>query len=100
MLVLSLVVIAGYAYKVFPAFESVVPVEKWPGVTRALYIFGMALCKGLWIYILIGFIALVTVIKIAMGKMTGNIRNQFLDRIMPFSTYKQLTASIFSTTWR
>lgn len=30
-----------------------------------------------------------------MGKMTGNIRNQFLDRIMPFSTYKQLTASIF-----
>lgn len=68
------------------------------GVTSALYIFGMALCNGLWIYILIGFIALVTVIKIAMGKMTGNIRNQFLDRIMPFSTYKQLTASIFSTT--
>lgn len=66
---------------------------------RALY-FGMALCKGLWIYILIGFIALVTVIKIAMGKMTGNIRNQFLDRIMPFSTYKQLTASIFLNNWR
>ncbi|MGL5698321.1 MAG: type II secretion system F family protein, partial [Kluyvera sp.] len=95
MLVLSLVVIAGYAYKVFPAFESVVPVEKWPGVTSSLYIFGTALYKGLWIYLLSGAVVFAVVIKMAMSKMTGNIRNQFLDRVVPFSTYKQLTASIF-----
>lgn len=95
MLVLSLIVIAGYAYKVFPSFEGVVPVTKWPGVTSSLYIFGTALYKGLWIYILVSAIALTIVIKMAMSKMTGNIRDRFLDRVIPFSTYKQLSASIF-----
>lgn len=95
MLVLSLIVIAGYASKVFPEFESVVPVDKWPGVTRLLYRFGIALCNGLWIYILFCFIGIVTVINIAMGKMTGKLRDKFFDKIMPFSTYKQLTASVF-----
>ncbi|MBV7404125.1 type II secretion system F family protein [Enterobacter sp. ENT03] len=95
MLVLSLIVIAGYAYKVFPAFESVVPVAKWPGVTQVLFTFGMALCNGLWIYILCAAIAAAITINIAMGKLTGPLRNNVIDRIVPFSTYKQLVASIF-----
>lgn len=95
MLALSLVVIAGYSYKVFPAFASVLPVEKWPKVTSVLYTFGIALCEGLWVYILVAAVMIVFFIRFIMTQFSGNIRNKVLDRIMPFSTYKQLSASVF-----
>lgn len=95
MMSLSLVVIAGYAMKVFPAFASVVPVEKWPGVTQNLFYFGTALYNGLWLKMLIGFVLLVVLIKIAMANLSGSIRNRIFDRIVPFSTYRQLASSIF-----
>jgi Type II secretory pathway, component PulF len=95
MISISLVVIAGYAMKVFPAFASVVPVDKWPGVTQNLYNFGTALYHGLWVKILIGFILLVIAIKIGMANLNGPLRNKVLDRILPFSTYRQLASSIF-----
>ncbi len=95
MISISLVVIAGYAMKVFPAFASVVPVDKWPGVTQNLYNFGTALYNGLWVKILIGFILLVITIKMAMANLNGPLRNKVLDRVLPFSTYRQLASSIF-----
>ncbi|MCU6426812.1 type II secretion system F family protein [Enterobacter sichuanensis] len=95
MITLSLIVIAGYSMKVFPAFASVVPIDKWPGVTQSLYHFGVALYEGLWIKILIGFVLLVILIRFAMANMKGTMRNKVCDRVMPFSTYRQLTSSIF-----
>lgn len=95
MISLSLIVIAGYAEKVFPAFASVLPVEKWPGITQSLYQFGVALYGGLWLEILIGFIVLVLLVKFAMANLSGAVRNSVLDKILPFSTYRQLTSSIF-----
>ncbi|OXL39183.1 type II secretion protein F [Enterobacter mori] len=95
MITLSLVVIAGYSQKVFPAFASVVPIDKWPGVTQSLYYFGVALYEGLWLKILIGFFLLVILIRFAMANLKGTIRNRIFDRVMPFSTYRQLTSSIF-----
>ncbi|ECF6049709.1 type II secretion protein F [Salmonella enterica subsp. salamae] len=95
MISLSLVVIAGYSQKVFPAFASVVPVEKWPGVTQNLYNFGTALYGGLWLKILIGFIVAVILIRFMMANFSGVLRNKMVDKILPFSTYRQLTSSIF-----
>lgn len=95
MISLSLIVIAGYSQKVFPAFASVVSVEKWPPVTQNLYSFGNALYDGLWLKILIGFIAFVILSRIAMANLSGQIRNKVLDRVLPFSTYRQLTSSVF-----
>lgn len=95
MITLSLVVITGYSQKVFPAFASVVPVAKWPGVTSSLYNFGTALYEGLWLKILIGFIATVFLIRLLLGNLKGPLRNKILDRILPFSTYRQLASSIF-----
>lgn len=95
MISLSLIVIAGYSQKVFPAFASVVPVEKWPGVTQNLYNFGTALYEGLWLKMLIGFVLMVVCIKFMMANLQGNIRNKVFDRILPFSTYRQLTSSVF-----
>lgn len=95
MLCLSLVVIAGYAVKVFPAFEGVIPVNTWPAATQWLYIFGSALYQGLWIYILVVFVALVVVIRLLMVNLTGGLRNRVLDRVLPFSTYRQMCASLF-----
>jgi toxin co-regulated pilus biosynthesis protein E len=95
MFILALIVIAGYAAKVFPAFEGVVPVDRWPGVTQALYHFGNALINGLWAKILVVVIALVFLIRFMMGNLTGFFRNNYMDKILPFSTYKQINASIF-----
>ncbi|HCD7428058.1 MULTISPECIES: type II secretion system F family protein [Citrobacter] len=95
MITLSLIVIAGYSQKVFPAFASVVPIDKWPTVTQNLYNFGVALYEGLWLKILLGFIFLVIFSRLTMANFSGTIRNKVLDRIMPFSTYRQLTSSIF-----
>lgn len=95
MISLSLIVIAGYSQKVFPAFASVVPVEKWPGVTQNLYKFGTALYQGLWIKILVGFIIFVFLSRFAMANLSGNVRNKIFDKVLPFSTYRQLASSVF-----
>ncbi|MDX6019663.1 type II secretion system F family protein [Scandinavium sp. V105_16] len=95
MFIISLTVIAGYALKVFPAFESVVPVSKWPKVTQVLYTFGQALAAGLWMYILAWVVFAVIIIKLLLTNLCGPLRNKVVDRILPFSTYKQIAASIF-----
>ncbi|ECG1713027.1 type II secretion system F family protein [Salmonella enterica subsp. enterica] len=95
MLVLALVVISGYAVKVFPAFERVIPTQRWPTVTQVLYSFGSSLYNGLWIYFLIFFIAAYIIIVLLLNNLTGNLRNNFLDRIIPFSIYKKMVCSVF-----
>ncbi|HFL5519080.1 TPA: type II secretion system F family protein [Salmonella bongori] len=95
MLVLALVVISGYAVKVFPAFERVVPTQRWPTVTQVLYSLGSSLYNGLWIYFLIFFIAAYIIIVLLLNNLTGNLRNNVLDRIIPFSTYKKMVCSVF-----
>lgn len=94
MFILSLIVITGYALKVFPAFERVLPVERWPFVTSSLYNFGLSLYNGLWVYMLV-FITIMTVIaRFLMANLTGSIRDRFVDKVILFSTFKQLNASI------
>lgn len=95
MLCLALVVIGGYAVKVFPAFEKVIPTNRWPGVTQVLYSFGTGLYHGLWIYIAVVSVAVVIFIRLVMSNVTGGVRNNILDRILPFSTYKRMSASLF-----
>ncbi|WP_369311134.1 type II secretion system F family protein [Providencia rettgeri] len=94
MIALSMVVIAGYSIKVFPAFEKVLPVNRWPAVTSSLYEFGLALYHGLWVYILIAIILFSIATRIVMANLTGTIRDNIVDKIIPFSTFKQLNASI------
>jgi len=95
MLVLALIVIAGYAVKVFPAFEEVVPIATWPSVTQALYHFGNALIEGLWLKIVLVVTSAIFLIRFTMVNLTGYFRDRVLDKILPFSTYKQIGASIF-----
>lgn len=95
MLCLALTVIAGYAVEVFPSFERVIPTNRWPGVTQALYSFGTQLYNGLWIYIAVVSVAVVIVIRLMMSHVTGGVRNKILDRILPFSTYKRMSSSLF-----
>ncbi|EAB9908907.1 type II secretion protein F [Salmonella enterica] len=95
MLCLALVVIGGYAVKVFPAFEKVIPTSRWPGITQVLYSFGTELYHGLWIHIIVAFVVVVIVIRLVMYNVTGKLRNNILDRVLPFSTYKRMSASLF-----
>lgn len=95
MLCMALIVITGYALKVFPAFEKVVPVVHWPKITQLLFAFGNALFHGLWFIILMCAIAIFFLLRFLMGNLTGIIRDKYLDRILPFSTFKQIAASVF-----
>lgn len=95
MLCLALLVIGGYAVKVFPAFERVIPTNRWPGITQVLYTFGTQLAHGLWIYLLVVFVVLVILIRLVMHNFTGKVRNNLLDRVLPFSSYKRMSASLF-----
>ena len=94
MFILSLIVITGYALKVFPAFERVLPVERWPFVTSSLYNFGLSLYNGLWVYMLVFIIIMTVIARFLMANLTGSIRDRFVDKVIPFSTFKQLNASI------
>ncbi|EDU9604347.1 type II secretion protein F [Salmonella enterica subsp. enterica] len=95
MLVLALVVISGYAVKVFPAFERVVPTQRWPSVTQVLYSFGTSLYNGLWIYFLVFVIFLYILTILILNNLTGRFRNNILDRLIPFSIYKKMACSVF-----
>lgn len=95
MLCLALVVIGGYAVKVFPAFEKVIPTKRWPDVTQVLYSFGTELYNGLWVYLLVAFVVIVILIRLMINNVTGKLRNNMLDKILPFSTYKRMSASLF-----
>lgn len=95
MLILALIVISGYAVKVFPAFERVVPTQRWPTVTQVLYGFGTSLYNGLWIYFVVAFIIVYILTVVMLNNVTGRFRNNLLDRIIPFSIYKKLSCSIF-----
>ncbi|QLK62106.1 type II secretion protein F [Enterobacteriaceae bacterium Kacie_13] len=95
MMVIALIVITGYALKVFPAFEKVVPVSHWPQITQMLFAFGNALYHGLWLMILLGAIGVFFCLRFLMGNLTGLLRNKYLDRVLPFSTFKQIAASVF-----
>lgn len=95
MLCLALVVIGGYAVKVFPAFEKVIPTKRWPEITQVLYSFGSELYNGLWVYIIIVFVIIVICIRLMINNVTGKLRNNVLDKILPFSTYKRMSASLF-----
>lgn len=94
MFILSLIVITGYALKVFPAFERVLPVERWPFVTSSLYNFGLSLYNGLWMYMLVFIIIMTVITRFLMANLTGTIRDRFVYKMIPFSTFKQLNASI------
>lgn len=95
MSVIALIVITGYALKVFPAFEKVVPVKHWPTITQNLFNFGNALYHGLWLVIVAGAVGIFYLLRFLMGNLTGPVRDRYIDRILPFSTFKQISASVF-----
>lgn len=95
MLALSLIVITGYAMKVFPAFESVIPLTSWPQITRTLYSFGISLFSGLWLYI-IAFIIFISFSCIMISRnVTGSFRNNLLDHLPPFRYIRLISSASF-----
>ena len=83
-----LILILGYSQSVFPTFESVVPVSKWPIVTQNLYGFGGFLAAGGIFYITLfcGFLTLM--VWTSMPVIRGSFRANVLDKIPPFNYYR------------
>ena len=95
MFAVTLGVIAGYATNVFPTFVSFLPVSRWPTATQVLYNFGNSLAGGLWINILAVMAILAVAIAFAARTVTGSIRNNVLDKLIPFNYVREIEASLF-----
>ncbi|EHF2474273.1 type II secretion protein F, partial [Salmonella enterica subsp. enterica serovar Pensacola] len=53
------------------------------------------LYHGLWIHIIVVFVIIVILVRLVMYNITGSLRNNILDRVLPFSAYKRMSASLF-----
>lgn len=90
-----LLVIMGYSLQVFPTFISVLPIKEWPEVTKTLYNFGTYLSEGgLFAIVIFSFIS-ITIIRLSMPLLKGNIRTFILDKIPPYNYYRLLQLGLF-----
>ncbi|NRD72910.1 type II secretion system F family protein [Shewanella sp. VB17] len=90
-----ILVVIMYSVKVFPAFEAVIPLDKWPDLSYVMYSSGLWLMKSGLIILSVVFLVLFVVISKSMSSLTGNFRNNVLDKLQPFKTYKKLQSSQF-----
>lgn len=95
LLLVVLFVIMGYSVKVFPTFIGVMPVNKWPEVTKNLYGFGDYLYKGGMITVVVGAAAAVFLIRLSMPLFKGPLRNLLLDKVPPYNYYRVLQLGLF-----
>lgn len=94
----ALIVITGYSLKVFPTFETILPVKTWPAITSNLYSFGLAIYHGLWLYLIAGLVTLYFIYLFLSRTLTGTMRDRYLDRVVPFNYYKLISTVEFLQT--
>ena len=81
---------------VFVQFRAIKPVERWPDAGRTLIAIASMIRRYWWLYIG-GGIAVVFITLRVMSDYIGKFRRE-LDRIPPFTLYKQFTAARFMET--
>jgi type II secretory pathway component PulF len=93
LLTLLTAVLYGFAIAIMPALEGIMPVEEWPSSSQTLYNLSFFVKDNVF-FIIIGVIALGSLIKHSMARMTGPIRDR-LDSYPPYSIYKDIQSSVF-----
>lgn len=88
-------VLIMYSIKVFPAFEAVIPLEKWPGLSYNVYSIGLWFMQPGFLFLLAGLVVFFFMVSKSLSLLTGGLRNNVLDKIQPYKTYKKLQSSQF-----
>lgn len=95
LIIACILVVIMYSVKVFPAFESVLPLDQWPDLSFTMYSAGLWLMHSGLIILLVLFLVLSMILTKLMSSFTGKFRNNVLDKLQPFKTYKKLQSSQF-----
>lgn len=81
---------------VFEQFKTIKPIEEWPQAGRTL-VDTANLIRGWWWLVLLGLVVIVFVLRKIMANYAGELR-PLLDKVPPFSIYKQMVAARFLET--
>lgn len=96
VIIMACVVIIYLDAAVFTQFATIKPMEQWPESGRRLI--AMAeIIKNWWWVIIASVITIILIFRYAFSNYVGEFR-PMLDRIPPFSFYRQLVASRFLET--
>lgn len=83
-----------FAYYVIPNLVSFLPPEQWPPITKNLYDFTTFFTENL-LFLIIGAVFLIGIITWSMGHVRASKFRSILNRLPPWSIYKQFNSSIF-----
>lgn len=87
-------VIAGFAKGMVPILMDFSDPNSWPSYAQTLKGFTTWITDNI-VFVILFLIALSYVIKRSLGTYTGRFRDQVLDRIPPYSLYKEIQAGLF-----
>lgn len=96
VVIMACVIIVYLRGKVFAEFERIKPVDQWPDAGVQLLALADFISTWWWAVIM-GIIATGMILKFIMANYTGLYRGE-LDKIPPFTFYRQLTAARFLET--
>lgn len=81
---------------VFVQFKAIKPVSQWPEAGRTLLL-AADLIKNWWWIVIASIAAVIIILRKIMSSYTGELR-PFLDKVFPFTLYRQFTAARFMET--
>lgn len=88
--------ITMFSIKVIPEMVAIMPIEKWPEVSKGLYHMS-TFVKEYGAYVGIGFVLFLIISMKTLGVFKGKIRKVF-DYLPPWSVYKAVQSAIFLIT--
>ncbi len=93
-LLMLFVLMGVFSYYVIPNLVSFLPPEQWPPITKSLYNFTTFVTeKG--IFMLVALTILVGLVIYSLGHLKAGLPRRILNKIPPWSIYKQFHGSIF-----
>ncbi len=90
-ILLACAVYAVFAALIWPKFETVIFVERWPALAKATYGIG-SFIMGFWEVMVAATAVAVIGTRLMLRRWTGRGR-RFLDRVWPFTLYRVLLAA-------
>jgi type II secretory pathway component PulF len=83
-----------FTYYVVPNLETFMPHQKWPPITKALYTLTSFISEHL-LFLIVFFVGSITAVIWSLSHVRSGILRRVLNRIPPWSIYKQFHSSIF-----
>lgn len=83
-----------FAYYVIPQLSTFLSPDKWPPITRSLYDFTMFFTQNV-VWIILGLIGFVVLVIMSLSRIRTSLVRTYLNKIPPWSIYKQFHGSIF-----